>query len=100
MGIESKEIRPQTIQTLEDLLPFAGQVIKFSKDQGNTWTFARLFRTPEHFDNGSFGLAAYNEVDAQGVHSRGSITDKDFERGCIVEKAEPDEYKEIKFSFS
>lgn len=100
MSKENTELS-EDIWTLENLLPLAGQVVKYSRDGGKSWRFAKLWRNSQNFLDGSFGLAIDEQISLEGVPSRNSITNKDFsERGYIVRPATPEEYKNIQFSYA
>ncbi|KPJ70840.1 hypothetical protein AMJ51_00810 [Microgenomates bacterium DG_75] len=87
------------ISTFSALLPLGGQVIKYTRDGGETWRYARLFSNPERFSNGSLGFVADEEISPRGIHHRGILADRDFEKGLIVREVEAKEIEGKRFSF-
>lgn len=100
-GKKEPRTTPRDITDLEHLLPMAGQVIKYTQDDGKTWHYAKLWkRGPERFNNLSFGLATDEELlPPVNVHCRGSLTNKDFERGLRVRPTTNKEVKDMHFSY-
>ena len=77
-------------------------VLKYTTDQGKTWTFTRLETAsfPTTFQEGSRGYRADEEVMPNvGVHSMVAVTDKRFERGMIMRLATKEEAKDVVFSY-
>jgi len=89
----------KNITTVDGLMPYAGQVIKYSIDNGRTWKLGKLWPRTANFNDGSYGFGMILPVE-NGVHSRWSITDKYFaKRGHIVRPATPKEYEGVEFSY-
>lgn len=85
---------------LAGLVAYAGQVVKYTKDGGKKWRYARLYPSMEHFQSGSYGIATNEEVlPNTQVHCRGSLTDRDFRAGLLVRPATCEEIKGIAFSY-
>jgi len=89
------------IKTFEDLIAYCGQVVKYSRDGGKRWKYAKLHKSgPEFFSNGAFGICTDEEVMPNlQVHCRAAITVRHFERGILIRPATNEEIKGIKFSY-
>ncbi len=100
-GEKEPRLTDSDIHSVEGLISFAGQAVKFSKNGGDTWKYALLWRQSEHFREGGYGFAMYEEVMPNvDVHCRGSFTDKDFGRGLIVRPvANESELEGVRFSY-
>lgn len=88
------------VRTVEGLARFKGKVVKYTRDDGKTWHYTRLWDSdPEYFDNGSFGFLTDEEILPNiKVDARSSLKDEDFERGVVVRPAKPGEYEGIDFT--
>lgn len=78
-----------------------GKVVKYTKDGGKTWNYAKLTRgEPQYFKGGAYGYAIDNEVMPHAqVHSMSALTDEDFKGGLIVRPTTNDETIGMKFSY-
>ncbi|PID52236.1 MAG: hypothetical protein CR972_03055 [Candidatus Moraniibacteriota bacterium] len=90
------------ILCLEDLENFRGKVVKYTKDGGKTWHYAKLHRgSVSSFSNTSaIGYRIDEEVMPNvAVHCTSALTDKDFDNGLMVRPTTSEEIENIRFSY-
>lgn len=91
------------ITSIEELGQLGGEVIKYSRDRGKTWEYAKLWRgqdTSREFTGplGGTGFDAELEVSPSGVHVAIGLTDRMFQQGMMVRRTTPEEIEGKKFS--
>ncbi|MDP3728698.1 MAG: hypothetical protein Q8R18_04570 [bacterium] len=57
------------IQSFQELFLYAEKIVKYSRDYGKTWRYAKLSPSPEHFSKGAFGFATSEKISPNGVHA-------------------------------
>lgn len=89
------------IYNLADLEQFCGKVVKYTRDGGRTWRYAKLWDAPLQRVDFSVGYLTDEEVMPNArVHCRASFRDVDFQRGLVVRPTTDEEIQGIEFSYS
>jgi hypothetical protein len=78
----------KTIRTIAALIPYLGQVIKYSIDDGDTWKYARLQlpgQPARQFGKEGLGYQAWAEIEEDGITRVVELTVKKFRDGLIAQ---------------